>query len=636
MSECLPSEVHMLTKGDMFVKTENDLCEMDDSQEKCMLADTNNCDVLQEAMILMGLLPQNNTVSFDDKKEIKTEKLKDLTFEQFMDGGLTVRLLNEIILEYGQRAVKQFQGKSLTDLTSVQFLHRYDTVGTHSLSHQLNGASTDVYSDENYSLTNFSSKLMHDLNAIHKGELCSRTIKDYMKDVGTYLKQNIFLCKDIGSQNDKHNLPGLYYRLLMVHLMNMNKVQRKTKREGNEEKRIWKPLSSLIFHDDNLYDNMTLLMLYAFMHVENDLCDITLVLYSQYILRVIQSTELTVAGHNAAHVAVMCQDIPGMIALFNRPDIWNCTDNEGLLPIEHALLGMLHTQNETSIITFIVSWIKSDLQDKVVNPEKISNKSDQLRLTFIHHILKFVLQLDNDRLLDLKSSVFAGIYSDTWKETDIISQIPSSVNFGWSQKKHFFSTLNHIYAVMHCCTKSNLLKLIVDNCLTETQKQKVQLLTDDFMPMASVPMVLEEIKAKVCFTSYFGCPRKLIAKNLPCSGNLHDEDTAIPLTIDRREYSALCLNWCPVVQHVAAKHDFSLKSARTLNDSDSIYAYCFLLGMFQFCTDITSAINLMKDKVRTIGGNGKPFRFLKRKRTDSVLTNDYLVGYQNVSKQRKM
>lgn len=591
---------------------------------------TNARDILLEAMSLMGLLPNTKSVSLDATEQ--SEKLSDLSFDNFMKQGLTVKLLTQIIGEYGTKIVQQFDKCSLTDLTSVQFLHRYDTASAQSLTQQLNTAGRDVYSDENFSLTNFSSKLMHDMNTLSKKLLFqerSKTMKEYMVDIGMYLQENIYLCRDLGKQNDKHNLPGLYYRLLMVHLNNLNKAQRKRKRQNTGGTKLWQPSSDHVFYEQNLYNNMTLLILYAIMHVEHNLQDLTLVLYSQYILRVIQPGGITVAEHNAAHVAVMCQDIPGIIAMLSQSENWNATDQEGLLPIDHALLGMCHANNETSILVFIISCIKSDLKDKVGSTENLAYYTS-IRLNFIYDIFKLVLELNYDKLLDLTSGLFPDLYGEVWSETDVMSQIPQVLNFCWSERKQFFNTLNHISSVIDYTSKSDLLKMIVENCLTEHQQQKVSLLRDDFLPLASVPMVLDEIKAKVVYNSYFGCPRKLVLKNLSTPTTLHDEDSTEPLTLDQQEYSALFLNWSPLIQNVATKYNYSLKSAKTLNDPESIYVYCFLLGLFQFSKDIQAAVNIMKDKVRTIGGNGKPFRFLKRKRADCALTTDYVVGCQNM------
>lgn len=584
-------------------------------------------DVLQEAMSLIGLLSQKNADSFSHDA-VDESSLSDLSYKDFMEQGLTLKLMKRIIMEYGEKVLNQFQRESLTDFTSVQFLRRYDTVSSQSLSEQLNAATTDVYHDEVYSLTNFSSKLMHDLNTLRKKTASScKPMKDYMIDVGIFLKKNIYLCKNMGSQNDKHNLPGLYYRLLMVHLTASNKIQRRTRTALNEENMTWQPYSSLIFYQENFYVNITLLVLYALIHVEHALRDITLLIFSQYVIRIIQPAELTVGGHTAAHVAVMCQDVPGMLAMLNKIEMWSCKDNEGLLPVEHALLGMLHTPDEASIMTFVVACIKSELHDKVWNIGAVINAFDQKRIDFMNEVFKFIMQLDCDRLLDLTSSIFLGLYGEVWNETKLISQIPASLDFQWSTREHFFHTLNKIYVVMPCCKKSNLLEIIASNCLLMTQQQKVQLLREDFSPIIAIPMVLEEIKAKVIYNSYFGCPRKLLIRGPNISTNLQSEDTAEPMSLDRREYAALFLNWCPFTKNVAAKYNYSLRSAKTLNDSDSMYSYCFLLGILQLCTDIEASINLMKDKVRTIGGNGKPFRFLKRKRTDGVLNNSYLLDY---------
>jgi uncharacterized membrane protein len=588
------------------------------------LSDICSCDD-ETINNLVGNVLTESYKEFEEYKidgEHKMEdrkRLYELSFESFMKRGLTRDLIHEIISEYGEKCSQYININSMADKPSMKFLDRYDRVCITPLLQQLADASKNVYADENYSITNFSSKFMHDLNVFYMEQNVTtrhNEMKEYMKGIAEFIKKNIYVCRNMGFQDDKHNLPGLYYKLFMAHVPII--LNKDDKRDSMEDKLIsnngWISGSTYIYYPDDLYKHMTLLIIYAFIHVQHDVQELALYLFSQYVLRTICTVHITSNGNNAAHVAVMCNDLAGIIGLMNDPELWNQMDSEGLLPVEKAMLAMFYTTSTISIANFIASCIKYDIiEQNKCGTESVENLFHK-RINFIYDIFLFILSLDSQIDLDIYSKGFFDIYGHIWKTTTIISEIPASVSLYCLDYVLFFSKLNEIFhsILEGTYSKEKSLSAIVQTAMSENRQEKTYLLKYEFAPFASVPMVLEEIKNRIVYNSYFSAPRTTYVC-LPLETEYIDQEDSEAVFIDTPLYSAMFLNWSPFFKHLAHNYDFSLHSASALNDINSVYAYALLLGTVEYCADVKTLIQLLKDKLKKVGGNGKPHKGLKYK-----------------------
>ena len=580
----------------------------------------NPSNVLTTSLWMAGIFPNDDEPLVDERLpenfQSSTEKitgLRSIPFEQFMKNGLTSTLISEIENEYKEKCLHQYSHEEFNRMSCVQFLHRYDVAMTTTLTEHFANSMQNVYADENYSLTNFSSKFMHDLNMLctqnNIGHM-TNPMKEYMKDVGQFLKQNIGLCRKMGVQNEKHNLIGLYYRLYMVHLLEKKKKRKVAKKPASYEMdSICIPGSDHIFYPLDLFQNITLLLFYAMIHVENAIGNMALFLFSQFISRMIVGMNITVSGHNAAHVAVMCEDLCGMTTLMNREALWFHPDAEGLLPMENAMLAMLYTQTNLSIAVFIASCIKSGLT--IYQNVYVSQLTGK-RMQFVHDIFVFILTLDSRKCLDIYSQGFLELYGNIWQSTNVIQSISNLLDLYCTEKEALFNSLAQIKKSMFNDTfmKSSALSILSQLFLCEQDQRKGSVLTNEFATLASIPIVLEDIKARVIYSSPFGSPRTVIYSST-------DPNNVSILSIDSAEYSAYHFAWSTFFKQIAHFYDYRLISGSALNDSDSIYAYGYLMGMFQFYEDVLQANQILKQKFKKISGNSKHAKSIKRKHVDN-------------------
>lgn len=551
--------------------------------------------------------------------------LKDLFFDDFMKRGLTVMLLHQIEAEYG---LYRLQEHDIKDRPIVKFLSRYYEVSTTRLLEHLQAVCKNGYGDEKYSIATFSSKFMHDLNlwCSENGIFTDNThnvMGDYIMQLECFIRSNIHLCRSIGMQHDKRNLPGLYYKLFMVHLSVLNKTgEERASCRGNINSSSCLD-TNFIHYPDDLFQNMTLIILFALIHVEHPVQQLALLLFSQYILRVIATTKITVGQHNAAHIAVMCNDLPATIGLMNRQELWHEEDIHGLLPVENAMLAMFYCKTELDmgpvqeefqriasynirsyILIFVVACIKSDITGKQTKQEALYQK----RYNFIHDIFNHVMCIDRETELDIYDLGFLDIYGDIWNHTDIISKIPKSISLPFSVHKKFFYNLNKIYHDMCNCLPHNtqLLEHISCNFMDADMQRYTHLLKEQFTTLASLPMVLEDAKGLISFGSYYGLPRALVYKDSTHSDDqLVVEECFQSVSIGDPMYAAVFFPWNLLFAKLANTYDYTPYSASVLNDHNSFYAYGALLRLFVTHFDIEALVMFLKDKLKTVGGNGK-------------------------------
>ena len=574
----------------------------------------NTTDLVAASLMLSKIIPQypsEVTVNPREKNtnviemNVQSTFLQDIPFTMFMRNGLTLELIKHIESEM-KGCLHNFGDPNLDDLSCVQFLYRYDTAMSTTLTQHFTDVTTNVYADENYSLTNFSSKFMHDLNLLcadFNVGVTDNPMKEYMTELGQFLKNNIFLCRKMGLQNEKHNLIGLYYKLYMVHLSNMKNRKKYTSTSiGITDS--WVAGSDYIHYSEDLFQNITLLIFYAMIHTKHSISGLALLIFSQFIMRVISGVKLTAGNHNAAHIVVMCEDLPGIIALMNQEDLWNDKDAAGLLPMESAMIAMLHTNSPLSTAVFVACCLKSNL---IFHYNTSYFQTDERRIKFIYDMFMHVIALNSPTILDIYEKGFFSLYNNVWDHLSVIHDIPRYVDLYCLEDKLYFDSYNKIFATICDGTfiKVNALDIIVKRFMSKMSQKKTKLLETDFATLASVPIVLEDIKNKMIYNTPFGAPRILITDNETQLPSLINEEKKKVLSIDSPEYSAIHFLWSPFFKQIASFTDYRLVSGSTLNDSNSIYAYGYLLGMFEFYEDVITANSLLKQKLRKLSGNSK-------------------------------
>lgn len=568
------------------------------------MAKEHKVDILAEAMII-------NDVFCDLSEQDITmcEPLDLFSFENFMKKGLNCDLLKTIARE---KYLPWFDhNKYIDNLPTIKFLYRYDKMSQTTLINQANAKLDDFYRSEIYSITTFSTKLVYDVNTLcTKQHILNETMTECMESVVTYLKTNVKVCAKLGIQGDKFNLPGLYYKLFMVHKDLISKEKNGSLQENG------------IYFPNNLFTNITMLIFYGLINIDCKISDIVLSLFSQYILRILERRNITVFDHNAAHILVMCNDLCGILAFNNDVSLWTHVDKEGLLPLEYAMIAMLNEKTMLSKVIFIAVYLKTNL---VKNNLNLLNF--QLRRMLLDEIFKklVVREEEEEEALCVNDLNFYELYKHVWTRTDIIQSISCSQIK--CMRGMALDKLITIYENQYTeewkqnnCVNDTLLELVG----SKDEKEKVNILQKEFFFLTALPSVHETITTPFMFNSLFTLPKVTIY--------VINDDGYIDEKIIRlgtQEYFPFYKQVSETFKAISVHYDFSLYSVRTLNDGNSIYAYGKLLNYFENLDEIISIVSLLEEKLKQIGGNAKPHRITSMREANMKSFSDCLYEWIN-------